>query len=180
MAHGHRAVVPEQQQRHGLAHDVGAPQHHTVPARRGNAVFPQQLHDAEGGAGPADRVAHHHFAHIPGMEAVHILGRVNGPENGPLVDMAGQRQLHQNAVHGGVGVQPLDAGQQLLLGGFGGQAASQVQDAALVTVLFLAPDIDLGGGVFPHQEHRQAGAAGQGGGLCRHLALDLLGKRLAV
>ena len=94
--------------------------------------------------------------------------------------MTGQRQLHQNAIHGGVGVHLGDDAQQFLLRGLCGDLAAQIEDAALLAVLFLAPDIHLGGGIFAHQDDCQTGAAGQGGGFRRHLLLDLFGKSLAV
>ena len=180
MTDGHGAVVPEQQQSHGLAHDVGATQHHTVLAAGRNAVFPQQFHDTIGGAGPADGVAHHHFAHVFRVEAVHILGGRDGAQHLAFVNMLGQGQLHQNAVHSRIGVHLGDDAQQLLFRGFGGQLAAQIEDAAFLAVLFLTADIDLRGGIFAHQQHSQTGAAGQGDGFCRHLLLDLFGKSLAV
>ena len=51
------------------------------------------------------------------MEPVHILLGQDGAQDNLLVDLTGQRQLHQDAVHRPVLVQALDHIQQLLLGG---------------------------------------------------------------
>ena len=49
-------------------------------------------------------------------EAVDVLFRRDGLDDGGRVDMARQRQLHQNAVHGAVRRQRPQAGEQLGLG----------------------------------------------------------------
>ena len=56
-------------------------------------------------------------------------------------------------------------GQQLLLGGFGGQMVVQAPHPALGAVFLLVADVYGAGGVVPHQDHRQTRLAGQGGGL---------------
>ena len=50
------------------------------------------------------------------MDAVDVLAVVDGVDHVLLVDVLGQRQLHDKAVHIIVLIQLLDAGQQLFLG----------------------------------------------------------------
>ena len=52
-------------------------------------------------------------ADIDGMEAVDILGRIDRQQHVRGVDVPGQRQLHQDAVHAGIGVEPGDQRQQV-------------------------------------------------------------------
>ena len=55
------------------------------------------------------------------METVHVFLRVDALQNGLAVDVFGQRQLHQNAVHFRVGVQTVNQIQQFGFAGGGGQ-----------------------------------------------------------
>ena len=98
-----------------------------------------------------------HTAHVDGREAVHVLLGRDGVDDSLLVNLGGQRQLHQNAVHSGVIRQLLHLGQQGVLRGVGGQVDAAALDAALRTVADLAADVDLAGGVLAHQNDRQAG-----------------------
>ena len=55
-------------------------------------------------------------ADIDRVEAVHVLGRVDRLDHRAGADLLGQRQLHQDAVHRRVGIEPRDHRQQFGLG----------------------------------------------------------------
>ena len=97
-----------------------------------------------------------------------------------LVDVPGEGELDQDAVHRGVGVELGDLVQQGLLGGLGGETGLEALEPAQSAVLFLVADIDLGGGIIAHQNDRQPRLAGEEGGLLRHLLPQLFGRGLAV
>ena len=52
-----------------------------------------------------------------GMEAVHVLHRVDRVDDPVLVDLLRQRELHEDPGHARVGVQVGDEREQVLLGG---------------------------------------------------------------
>jgi hypothetical protein len=54
-------------------------------------------------------------AGVDGVEAVHVLGRVDGHEDLRRVDVLRQRQLHEDAVHVGIRVESVDDAEQLVL-----------------------------------------------------------------
>ena len=66
----------------------------------------------------AGRVADHELANVHRIEAVHVLGGIDPIEHPAGVDLLGQRQLDQDTMHRGIGVQPVDRGQQFGLAGF--------------------------------------------------------------
>ena len=68
----------EQQQGHKLAHNIGPPQHYAPLPGGVDAVLPEHLHHAAGGAWLEHRGANGKLSHIIGVKAVHILGRING------------------------------------------------------------------------------------------------------
>ena len=70
---------------------------------------------------------------------------------------SGRGSSDQDTVYGGVVGQLLHLGQQGLLRSIGGQIDAAALDAALGTIVDLAAHIHLAGGVFAHQNDRQAG-----------------------
>ena len=66
------------------------------------------------------------------MEAIDILARVDAVDEAAGVGYAGQRQLHQDAVHLRVGIEPVDQGEQLRFSGARGQVEIECGDAHLV------------------------------------------------
>ena len=152
-----RGVLGQQQQRRRLAHDVGAADDHRVLAGDLSAGGLDHPDAARRGAGQIARLTDLHPADIDGRKAVHILLRRDGVNNGLLVDLGRQRQLHQNTVDGDILRQLFHLGQQRLLRGVGGQVDAAALNAALRAVVDLAADIDLTGGVLAHQNDRQAG-----------------------
>ena len=156
----------EQQHGHGLAHNVGAPQHHTPLASGVNVVLLQQLHDAAGGTGLKYRLTDGKLSHVIGVETVHILARINGQQHLFLTEAPGQRQLHQNTVDVLPAVQLTDEVQQFLLGAGLWQGVLLAVITALLAVLALAVDVYPGGRIVPHDNDRKARSAPQ---LCRLL-----------
>jgi hypothetical protein len=77
MADGHRGVGVQQQQRHGLADDVAAAEHHGPASRKGDAVVPEQLQYAAGRARDEARPLLDQQSHVRGMETVHVLSGVH-------------------------------------------------------------------------------------------------------
>ena len=161
MAQGHRGVAEftgtGQQQGQGLAHDVRTAQHHGLFAAGGQVVAAQKLDDARRRARDHAGQVEGKAPHVLGMEAVHVLGRIDGQQAGGSGKLSGQGQLQQDAVHVVTAVELGDEGQQGVLRGVGGQVDAAALDAALRTVVDLAADVDLAGGVLPHQNDRQAG-----------------------
>ena len=68
------------------------------------------------------------------METVHILGRRDGLDHPLGVQMRGQRQLHQNAVHARIRIQRADSGEQLWLRRIGWQAVEWERKPAAIPV----------------------------------------------
>jgi len=52
---------------------------------------------------------------IEGVEAVHVLDGLDRPEHGLLVDLLGQRELDEDAVHVVASIQLVEESEQLLL-----------------------------------------------------------------
>ena len=69
----------------------------------------------------------------------------------------GQRQLHEDAVHRRVGVQPLDLGDEIGLGDRVVEAGLEGLHPRLDGLLALVADIDLAGRVLAHQHDGEPG-----------------------
>ena len=91
------------------------------------------------------------------MEAVDVLVGIDREQDMRRVDVLGQRQLHQDAVHGRIAVQPGDQLQQLGFGRALGQAMVEARHAELGRDAALAPHIDLAGGIVADQHRGEAG-----------------------
>mmetsp|Transcript_14380 Transcript_14380/g.54240 ORF Transcript_14380/g.54240 Transcript_14380/m.54240 type:complete len:274 (+) Transcript_14380:126-947(+) len=102
VAHGDGPVLGLQQMRHGHAHDVAAAQHHAVLATDGDVVALEQLDAASRRARHGERriaSAEAQVADVERREAVGVLLHGDLLQDGGLVDLRRQRQLHQNRVH---------------------------------------------------------------------------------
>jgi hypothetical protein len=99
----------------GHAHDRRAGAAH-------RAVGPgQQRGDAARRARAQAELAQRQVADVLRMEAVDVLARVDAVDEAGRVATVRQGQLDQDAVHLGIGVEPVDQRQQLLVGGVRGQ-----------------------------------------------------------
>ena len=84
-----------------------------VLALRVDADTAEERHDAVGRAGAQHRDALGQATHGVGMEAIHVLDRTDALDDGGLVDVGGQGELHQYAVDGRVLIEVLDERQEL-------------------------------------------------------------------
>ena len=118
------------------------------------------------------------------MEAVDVLVGIDAVEHPLLMDLPGERELDQDAVHRVVGVELVEQGQELRLGGLGGEPEGAAQHADLGAPLDLAAHVDLRGGVLAHQhgdELRRPGAGlDHGAGARRGFRADLGGGSLSI
>ncbi|MNE58731.1 hypothetical protein D3C80_1537820 [compost metagenome] len=125
MHHADRAVGLQQQRCHGFANNVRAADDDGVQATQVPAGFVQQAHAAAGCAGRQYFDTLDQATDVFPMKTVHVLDRVNGMDHRRFIDVGRQRQLHQDAVHGDVGVQLRDQVQHLGLTGVFRQAVLQ-------------------------------------------------------
>ncbi len=104
MANGHRGARQQQFEHLRAADNIRCAHHHRFFALHIHAVGFQERHHAFGRAGAHQRHFYHQTADVVRVEAVHIFVRQNALEHGLAVDLLGQWQLHQNAVHFRVGI----------------------------------------------------------------------------
>ena len=122
----------------------------------------------------------HEETRVRGGEAVDILGRVDQPDELVLVEVVGQRELEQDAVHAVVGVQVADQLGELLRRHVAAGLVVERLDAHLGGVLALHAHVDGGGRVVADQDRREARLAVHRIDLALHLLAHLGGDRLAV
>ena len=101
---------------HGFSHNVGAAQDDAFASGCLNVVTAEQFEDALGRGGYEAGQADGHASHVDGVEAVDILAIVNGLDDFLFGDVAGQGELHDEAVDIGIAVELVDAGQEFFLG----------------------------------------------------------------
>ena len=88
--------------------------------------------------------------------------------------MLGQRELHQDAVHGRIHVQGLDVVQEGLLADVGREFYQAGFHPRVGRGLHLVAHINLAGRVLPHNNDHQARLAAVLGLQFRHLGLDFV------
>ena len=117
------------------------------------------------------------------MQPVGVLAGVDALQRGVLVEVLGQRQLHDVAGALGVGVELVDGLVELGLADVGGQVAADRVDADLRAVGVLAAHVGLRAGIVADQDRAQSGRPA-GRGQRRHPLLevdeDLVARGLAV
>ena len=141
---------------HRLANDVGAADHHRFQAgERGVHGLGEQ--DA------AERRARHQRwqsarqpPDIGVMKPVDVLGRIDCGDHLLSVDVFRQRQLHENAVHRQISIEPRDQGEQLFLRGRCRQLVVVGIHARCRDHLRFGADIDIAGRVVADQHDRDA------------------------
>ena len=69
------------------------------------------------------------------MQAVDILGGIDRRHHRQRIEMAGEGQLDQDAVHRVVGIEPLDQRQQFLLGVVSSRTCSKLSMPSLRAIL---------------------------------------------
>ena len=113
MADRHRAARHQQLERHRPADDVRLPDDHRVLADEILAGLREQAHAAVRRARTQHRALQHQPADVVRMEAVDVLARIDALGHALRIDLLRQRQLHQDAVDRGIGVERVDQRQQL-------------------------------------------------------------------
>ncbi|MPN34500.1 hypothetical protein SDC9_181994 [bioreactor metagenome] len=117
------------------------------------------------------------------MEAIHVLGGRDGLDDLVVVNVLGQRQLHQDAVDARVVVQRFHAGQQFGLGHRRFVLFQHGMKARFLAGLYLVAHVDLRRLVVTHQNHRQTRRDSLGferSGACSDFGAELSGEGLAI
>ena len=108
------------------------------------------------------------------METVHVFLAGDGVNHLLFVDVPGQRQLHQDAVHQRVAVQRLDLCQEGFLADIGRQFHQPGLHARVGRGLHFVAHIHLAGRVLPYDNDHQAGLAAILGLQLGHLGLHFV------
>ena len=153
MGYGHGGILIEEEFCDRLAHDVAASHDHGVLAGNLRTGAPDELDNPLRGARLDAGIPQPERAHVQDMEGIHILGLVYGINDLGLVNMLGERQLHEYSVHGGILVQGIDMSEKL---GFA-CALRQFHEARIHTHvrgrLHLVADVHLARRVLAHDYH---------------------------
>ena len=156
VANTHGGVLLHEHQRHGLAHNVAGAHHHHVLPLDTNVLELQHFLHPKRGTRRKYGVAQHQATHVVEVKTVHILVDGDGSQHPAHIKMLGQRQLHQNAVHCGVGVEALNFCFYDSIGHTGLEGVHRRAQAHLRASLDLVGHIDFGGRIVAHNDHRQA------------------------
>ena len=158
VADGDSSPGVDQQQRHRLADDVGATDDNRFLAAQINMAFFKHFHHAIRRTGNETRIALRQRTDVFSVEAIDILINRNRFEHGFFIEVFGQRQLHQNAVDIGIGVQlgnlfqhDLRVDRSIISNLLGMHADRQA-------AIDLVAHIDFGGRIGTDQNNHQAGA----------------------
>ena len=98
------------------------------------------------------------------METVYVLVGVDGTEDGILVEVGGEGELHEYAVNGVVGVEVGYFSKESFHGNVVGIVVPEAGDAAFVARLLLHSDVGLGIAPGSYEDYGEAGYLGWGGG----------------
>ena len=151
------AFAFEQQHGHRLSHDVRLADDHGIKPAIIVDDAVQKHHAAERRAGDEAARAGRQSSDIDRVKAIDILARIDAVEHFAGIDLRGQGQLHQNAMHRVIGVEPVDQRQQFVFRRFCGHAVLNRADTDLAALRDLAADVDFAGGVVAHKHHGEAG-----------------------
>ena len=148
-------VLLHQHECHGFAHNIARTDHHHVLTFDRNVLVFQHLLHAKRGAGREQGFTLDECAHVIEVKAVHIFISGNSGDHAPGVKVCRQRQLHENAVHLRVGVQPMNFGFDLRVWRVSGKCIHGGMQTYLSAGLDFVGHIDLGRCVVPHDDDRQ-------------------------
>ncbi len=155
MRNRHGGIFVEQQLQQRTPDQIGAADHDRVHALERGMHAPGQDDAAERRARRQRRKSAGKPAGIVRMQPVDILGGIDGVDDGFGMKRFRQRQLHQNAVHQRIAVEPRDQRQQIGLRDVGRQHMLERRHAGFLRLLVLAADIDLACGIVADQYHRK-------------------------
>ena len=111
------------------------------------------------------------------MEAVDVLGGSDARERARLVEAVRQRALHEDAVHGRIGVEAVDQRVELGLRRARRKLVVKRLHARLGGLLVLAPHVDLRGGIGAHEHRGEAGLRPTAGNQLAHALRHALADR---
>ena len=160
VTHRHRSIailLLHHQLGHRLSHNVRATQNHAFLSACLNAITAQERQNSQRCGRDETRQSDGHTAHVNRVEAVYVLAIVNGFNDALLVDMLGQRQLYDEAVHVGIVVQDMHTLQEPLLGHIVLKADERRLETALLTGQHLVLHIGFRATVVPHEYSSQMG-----------------------
>ena len=174
----------DEERRERLADDVAAPDDdHVLPGGVVAGAHEHLLH-ARRRRGQESRAALQEASAVDGVHPVNVLVRVYGEDDLTLLDVGGQRQLDEDAVESGVGVELPHERDQLFLRGLLRQLERLAEHLRLVAGAALVAHVDGGGGVAADEHGREAGddaeALRERVRLLGDLAAYLLGHLLAI
>ena len=131
VAHGDGRVRLNEQQRGGDADDVGAAEHDGALAVERDARAREQREAALWRARDARRrvALERERAHVERVQPVGVLLDGNGAQHRALVDVRGERQLHEHAIDARVRVERRDGGEHVGLRRVRGQIHAKVRNA---------------------------------------------------
>ena len=160
---------------------AGRPDRRPASGAAGDAAHRRARHQEVGIEGAA---AAEQPADVERMKAVDVLRRIDRIEHARGVDLVGQRQLDQDAVHRGVGVERAQPGEQVALADVSRQLEQSAVDADLGGHSRLGAHVGPARRMVADQDHPQAGRTAVAGGesvdLGGDLGAQLRGRRLAV
>src|SRR5208282_2470984 len=160
MANGHRSIAAGSllHEHHGdrLADDFTAADDDDMGPGRGNLMPYEYLLNAVRSTWQEKWAALDNAADVGGMEGIDVLKRQDRVQNAGRIDSLGQRQLHQDAMHGRVTVQAFDQRQEIVSRRLGGQAMQATGQSILLAGPLLVADVDLAGRIFANQDRGKA------------------------
>ena len=98
-------------------------------------------------------------AGVHDMEAVDVLGRIDGRDHLGGVDLPGQRQLNEDSINVGIGVQLADELEQLVLGDGRRQIVREAGHSGFGGRAVLRADVDGARRILADQDRREPGCA---------------------
>ena len=149
----------------------------------GNVMRMKQLDDARRGAGQRPRGTHDELSEVHRVQAIDVLGRINGKQDPLLIHPCRQGKLHEDRSHLPVGIHLGHRRHDIVLGGLDAETDMAGLDAHLLTVGVLHGDILGTRAVIAYQDGGQGDAATHGlesGYTVAHLHLEAAGDLLSV
>ncbi len=160
MGDGHGRVGGEQQLPHRLAEQVGAADDHGVQARQVFTMDPAyENHRTSRRAGyePAFEIACRQLAGIDDMQTIDVLFRQDRLDDRFGIQVFRQRQLNEDAVQRGVGVERLHQGSQLFLRRLLGQRVLDGGEATFLGHLALRGHVGVAGRIIADDHNGKTG-----------------------
>ena len=150
--------APHEQERHRLSDDHAAPHDHGVCAGCFEPDFLEKTDAAQRRArNESCGVIHRELGHVNGMKAVDILLRIDGFDDGLLVDVAGRRGLDEDAMNERVRVEFTHQRDEPFLRRVGGKLMFDGVQAKLGGLLVLGAHIRPRCRIFADEDHCEPG-----------------------